>query len=237
MKAIKLGVTLLALVLAGQASAHHLWLEADGPTARLYFGEFGENLREASPGSLDRLQPTARLVTAGKEQPLTLEKSATGFAVAGGPLGAADAIVAEDIRYPVFSHTKDGVTTRSIYWPAARLVGDETARPALLALDIVPAGSDAFGVYFKGKPLTKAKVSITTSSGWGRELRTADDGTVKLGLPWRGPYVLEVHHSDRTAGKRGDEAYDVINYVTSLTVTRTQGLEPPPALPPAAPHK
>ena len=41
----------------GSASAHHLWLEADGQGAKLYFGEFEENLREASPGLLDRFKP------------------------------------------------------------------------------------------------------------------------------------------------------------------------------------
>ena len=46
-----------ALSFAGSASAHHLWLESDGQGARLYFGEFDENLREASPGLLDRFKP------------------------------------------------------------------------------------------------------------------------------------------------------------------------------------
>ena len=50
-----------ALSFAGSASAHHLWLEADGQGARLYFGEFDENLREASPGLLDRLKPEAKV--------------------------------------------------------------------------------------------------------------------------------------------------------------------------------
>ena len=55
-------------------------------------------------------------------------------------------------------------------------------------------------------------------------------------LPWRGPYVFEVQHADTTPGKRGDDAYDVMNYVTSLTVVQPQGVEPLPALPAAKPH-
>jgi hypothetical protein len=46
-----------------------------------------------------------------------------------------------------------------------------------------------------------------------------------------------VHHADQTPGKRGEEAYDVANYVTSLTVISKQGLEPVPPLPAATPHK
>ena len=57
-----------------------------------------------------------------------------------------------------------------------------------------------------------------------------------VALPWRGPYVFEVQHNDRTPGKRGDEAYDQASYVTSLTVVQPQGVEPLPALPPAKPH-
>jgi len=32
-----------------------IWLEPDGSGAKLYFGEFNENLREASPGLLEEL--------------------------------------------------------------------------------------------------------------------------------------------------------------------------------------
>ena len=46
-----------ALSFTGSASAHHLWLEPDGQGAKLYFGEFEGNLREASPGLLDRFTP------------------------------------------------------------------------------------------------------------------------------------------------------------------------------------
>ncbi len=217
------------------ASAHHLWIEADDGGAKIFFGEFGENLREASPGTLDKMEPKARLVTPAGERPLDIRKTADGFAVPGKP-GAGDSIVAEDTRYPVYVGTRDGKTTRSIYWPAARLVGDRTPRAGVLDLDVVPVAGDKFQVIFKGKPLPKAKVEVITPSGWGREAHTGEDGSFAVALPWRGVYVFEVHHNDRTPGKRGDDAYDVMNYVTSLTVVQPQGLEPLPAPPPAKPH-
>lgn len=229
-------VIALTFCLGGSSAfAHHLWLEQTGQGVRLYFGEFGENLREASPGALDKLQPQAKAASAAGERPLTVEKKADGFIVSG-KIDGSDSIVAEDVRYPVFVRTKDGVTTRSIYLPAARIVPDRAARTPLLALDIVPAGGDKFKVVFKGKPLAKTKVSVVTNAGWGRELYTGDDGEFTVGLPWRGPYVFEVQHADKTPGKRGEEAYDVINYVTSLTVGQPQGIEPLPALPAAKPH-
>lgn len=220
---------------SSSAFAHHLWLEQTGQGVRLYFGEFGENLREASPGALDKLQPQAKASSASGERPLTVEKKPDGFAITG-KIDGGDSVIAEDSRYPVFVRTKDGVTTHSIYFPAARIVPDRTARAPMLPLDIVPAGGDKFKVVFRGKPLAKTKVSVVTNAGWGRELHTGDDGEFSVGLPWRGPYVFEVQYADKTPGKRGEEAYDVINYVTSLTVGQPQGLEPLPALPAAKPH-
>jgi len=222
-------LAVVSLSLTAPASAHHLWLEVENGAAKIYFGEFGENLREVSPGSLDKLQPKAKV----GDKPVAVEKAANGFAVAG-KLGAGESIVAEDDRYPLYVRQRDG--QRSIYRPAARFVPDSTPRPAALELDVVPAGPGKYQVTFKGKPLPKTKVQVVAQSGWVKEVHTGDDGGIEVVLPWKGPYVLEVHHTDRTAGKRGEEAYDVINYVTSLTVLQPQGLEPVPASPAAKPH-
>jgi hypothetical protein len=121
-----LAAAALCLATVGVASAHHLWLEVDGRGAKIYFGEFGENLREASPGALDKLQPQAKAVTASGERALSVEKTAGGFAV-GGKLEAASSIVAEDGRYPVFESNRDGMKRGGIYMPAARFV--PVARP------------------------------------------------------------------------------------------------------------
>ncbi|TAJ36030.1 MAG: DUF4198 domain-containing protein [Reyranella sp.] len=223
----------LSLSLATPASAHHIWIEVDGQGAKVYFGEFGENLREASPGSLDKLSPQAKVVSSAGERALTLQKSANAYA-ASGKIDGPDSIVAEDVRWPSFERKRDN--KRGIYMPAARFVPDRTARPAVLTLDVVPTGGDKFQVVYKGKPLAKAKVEVRTPSGWGREEQTGDDGAFEVKLPWRGTYVFEVQHTDNDAGKRGDEAYDFANYVTSLTVVQPQGIEPLPAAAPAKPH-
>jgi len=220
---------------AGQAHAHHIWLEVEGQGVHLYFGEFGENLREASPGSLDKLQPQVKVVSSAGERALTAEKSANAFVVAG-KIDGTDSIVAEDIRYPSFERKRDGKTTRGIYVPAARFVPDRAPRTPVLALDVVPVAGDKFRVVFKGKPLAKAKVEIITPSGWGREVHTGEDGEFAVELPWRGTYVFEVQHADNNAGKRGEEAYDSASYVTSLTLVQQQGIAPLPAPPPAKPH-
>src|SRR5437016_593550 len=90
---------LLALSFAGPASAHFLWLEPGADGARLYFGEFEENLREASPGLLDRLTPLpeAKVIGSSGAKPVKVEKSPTSFVITG-QRGPADSIVAEQVR-------------------------------------------------------------------------------------------------------------------------------------------
>ena len=229
--------SLLAVALAGAslslpAAAHQIWLEAQDGKVRLFFGEFGENLREASPGLLDKLEPGAKSVTGGGTNAATLTKAKNGFDISA-PLPAGGGIVADDSRYPVISR-RDG--TKLIWVPAARLVTDTAPLQPVLDFDVVPVGPGKFMVFFKGKPLAKAKVAVTTQSGWGKEFQTQADGTFTTDLPWRGTYVIEAKHEDKTAGKRGNDAYDAASYVTSLAVMQPQGVEPIPAPPAAKPN-
>lgn len=229
--------SLLAVALAGAslslpAAAHQIWLEARDGKVRLFFGEFGENLREESPGLLDKLEPGAKSVAAGATSAASVTKAKNGFEV-GATLSPGGSIVAEDSRYPVISR-KDG--TKSIWVPAARLVTDTAPLQPVLDFDVVPAGPGKFTVFYKGKPLAKAKVGVTTQSGWGKEFHTDADGTFTTDMPWRGTYVIEAKHDDKTAGKRGNDAYDAASYVTSLTVMQPQGIEPIPAPPAAKPN-
>lgn len=211
---------------SGAASAHHVWLEPEGQGVQLSFGEFGENLRETSPGSLDRLQPQAKTATSAGEQALALTKAAAGFT---GSLAAGSGnVIAEDARYPISVRTRDGVTTRSLWWPAARFVTDRTAAKPVLVLDVLPAGGDKFKVFFKGQPLAKVKVEVVAAFGWSKDAYTDADGSFEMTLPWRGLYALEVHHVDKTPGKRGEEAFDTASYVTTLTLVQGQGIDMPP---------
>jgi hypothetical protein len=182
-----------ALGLCSAAGAHELWLEQpEGENAILRFGEFGENLREASPGLLDNfVAPTATLFAQGKPQALTFTKTATGF---GLPvrLAPGESLIAEDARLPIRAASREGgprdgaqppregrantgaspqretrAGTRNWHWPAARLVTDFSAQAPRLALDIVPTGKPgAFKVTFTEKPLPRATVESSVQSGW-----------------------------------------------------------------------
>ncbi|MDR2452952.1 MAG: DUF4198 domain-containing protein [Candidatus Accumulibacter sp.] len=91
------------------AEAHEIWLEQpEGENAILRFGEFAENLREASPGLLDNfVAPTATLFAKGKTQALAFTKTATGF---GLPvrLASGESLTAEDARLPIRASSREG---------------------------------------------------------------------------------------------------------------------------------
>jgi hypothetical protein len=257
-------VWIAALGLCSAAEAHQVWLEQpEGENAILRFGEFGENLRETSPGLLDNFgSPAAKLLAKDqKAKPLALTKTATGFS-APVRLAPGESLIAEDTRFPIRAAAREGrpgdearrqegregrpgdgarrqggQETRNRSWPAARLITDFAAQTPTLTLDIVPAGKPGvFKVTFKGKPLPKAAVGIFVQSGWNKRARTDDDGQVAFDLPWKGQYVMSVSHSDRTPGARDGEKYDGINYTTTLTLTQPAGLAPFPAPPAAKPN-
>jgi len=232
---------LLALAACAPAQAHHIWIEQDGKTATLQFGEFGEfgdNLRETSPGLLDKfVTPTARLVGPRGEQPIAFEKTARGF-VLSRTAGPGESIVIEEATYPYFENQQDGKTTRHAWTPAARYVTTFAAQQPKLTFDIVPTGQQGqFRVVYKGKPAPKVKVSAVIPNGWSKEATTDEGGLVRFDLPWRGSYVIEAHHQDPAAGERDGKPYDNASYVTALSFTHVAGAPALPAGPAAAPGK
>jgi len=227
---------LLALSFIGAASAHSLWLERQGDGLRLYFGEFEENLREASPGLLDRLSPQAKVAVAGEgDKALKVDKMA-GFFTVAGVVSADDSVVAEDVR--IAERRTAEKVTRVLARLGARYVADFKERPPVNTLDVVPAGKPgAFKVFYQGKPLAKAKLELIAESGWKREFKTDEQGAVEAPLPWRGTYVIEVQHTDATPGKLGEEAYDTLRCASTLSFRLADGPPGPPMPPAATPKK
>ena len=230
-----------SLLMLGNVHAHHVWIEQEGNQATLYFGEYAGNLREVSPGRLDRfVKPSVQKISSDGSETLTVVKTTNGFTFSS-VAGKGESLVAQDAFYPI-TDSKDGATTfRSLYVPAARLVVDTAKQEPKLTLDLVPTGKqDANGLevqaIYKGKPLPKAKVEVIAASGWGKQLRADDEGKLMLKMPWKGSYVLELKHADG-AGERGAEKYERASYVTSLTVMQTEGIAPLPAPAVAVPSK
>ncbi|MFM2087188.1 MAG: hypothetical protein RLZZ237_2057 [Pseudomonadota bacterium] len=229
---------LASALFCGTASAHQIWLEQNDKVASVYFGEFGDNLREASPGLLDKFTlQNAGLVTAKGTQPLQASKQANAFALSGR-VAAGESIIVEENSYPSWEEKKDGQVTRAIWIPAARLISGHQAQTPALTLDLVPTGqAGQFQVSYQGKPLPQAKVNAVVQSGWAREAYSDEQGLVSFPLPWKGTYVLEVHHEDKTGGQRNGVAYAKAVLVTTLSLVQPKGVAPMPAPPAAAPSK
>ncbi|ABD08221.1 conserved hypothetical protein [Rhodopseudomonas palustris HaA2] len=234
----KLSIALVALLGAmNSAQAHQIWIEqADGQNAVVRFGEFGDNLREVSPGLLDKFsKPTATLISAKGEQTVDATKTATGFTL---PFAAkaGDSIVAQDANYPLYTWKQPDKEVRNWFHPAARLITGFAALPPKLPLDLVPTGKTGeFKLVFKDQPKPKTKVTLTTQSGWAKEAHTDAQGQVSFEMPWKGVYVVEVSYTDRTPGERAGEKFDAVVYGTTLTFMQADGLPPIPAGPAATP--
>jgi len=227
-------------VMAVSAHAHHVWLEqvASAQSVALRFGEFGDNLREASPGLLDTFgKPTGTLIGAkGETTTAAGSKTADGYALPFVVDGGAS-VVAEDRSYPLSRFKKDGKDVTGWFHPAARLITGFAAQQPRLALDLTPTGKEGqLKLTFKGQPLAKVQVGIVTQSGWMKEAETDEHGLVSFELPWKGQYVVEAKHSDRTPGERDGQKYDSVSYVTSLTYVQASGLAPVAAGPAMAPY-
>lgn len=227
--------------LSTRAVAHQIWLEPSKEGARLYFGEFGDNLHEVSPGYLDKLsRPTATLLGADGEKQVTVTRQRDAFAIAGRPR-KGEALVVVDAEYPA-SESKEGEKAiRSVWTPAARFAGSLAAQAPKLTLDVVPTGTAGeFQVFFRGKPLPSAELALTAVSGWSRKETSDGAGKVRFTLPWKGTYALLVRHREDAAGSRpgakGAESFDRASFGTTLTFVTTEGLPSPPAPPAAAPN-
>jgi hypothetical protein len=240
----KLSIALIALLgLAAPVQAHQIWIEqSEGQNAVVRFGEFGQNLREASPGLLDKfVKPTATLISTRGEQKSDATRTASGFTL---PFSAApgDGIVAEEASYPLYTWKQQGKEATNWFYPAARFVTSFAAQQPKLVLDLVPTGqAGQFKLFFKDQPKAKTKVTLVTESGWSKEGHTDEQGLVKFDMPWKGVYVVEVSFTDRSAGERtgtgGTEKYDAVIYGTTATYVNADGLAPIPAGPPATPGK
>lgn len=228
------------LLVSSVAQAHQVWLEPDAGGTKLYFGEFGDNLHEVSPGFLDKVTLlSAAVLSPQGEKAVASKKDRDGIAIAGRA-GKGDSLIAVDLAYPLIESKDGGKLVRTAWTPAARHVAELGPQTPKLVLDVVPTNATGeFQVVYRGEPLAKAEVSLVAASGWSLTGSTNDQGKVTFRLPWKGTYALLVRHKDPVPGKRknaqgADEAFDAASFATTLTFATRTGLPSPPP-PPAAP--
>ncbi|MFZ5627628.1 MAG: DUF4198 domain-containing protein [Spirochaetota bacterium] len=215
----KLLMLLSALLFTQMVSAHYIWIERDGSASRVYFGEIQDGEREKSPGKLDKIKGL-RMFTVdrgGQSKEIKNAKTADFFKA---ETGQTDFVLAQSLEVPVTDMKKYnwGLVKPMYYARHGAGVTSGPVRPAL-ALDIVPvAGSkNVFQVFFNGAPLKGEKLMIYAPNTWAKEYKTDAEGKVKLETPWVGQYVLEVIHTDKSAGTFEGKAYESVRHRATYT--------------------
>lgn len=205
--------TLAAIALlstAGAAQAHFVWLErsAEGP-AKAYFGEWADDVREKRDGLLGKIM-VAPVVTGADGK--ALKTSGEGadfleFAAAGKG----------DVRLRQAYQFKDTL----VQYGAKAGRADTEGK---LDLELVPvtAGTNAFVLQFKGKPLAKTEVTVFGPPKWEKRFHSDENGRIEITTPWPGQYVLEAAHVEDKPGEADGRAYAKIRYVSTTTFNVSQ---------------
>jgi len=195
-----------SLALANPAYANYLWLEKDGAGEaagnrfRVYSGELAK--RDAAMPQIE--MPKAFPADASSSLPLT---------TAGDHLQIDRAPAAGDLRFSAREIT--GKNTVVFY--QARYGRSETK--AVNDLELVPteAGGNTFRLMWKGNAVAASQVNVETSEGWRRVLAPAKDGTVTLGTPFPGLYVLEVTAKVNGSVTIDGKEYTDVRHVATLS--------------------
>jgi uncharacterized GH25 family protein len=211
--------TLVTAMLPSLISAHYIWIERDGSASRVYYGEIQDGEREKSPGKLDKIKGLQMFKAdkSGQSKEIKNTKTADFFQAEAGQTGF---VLAHSLEVPVTDMKKyNWGIVKPMYYARHGARTLVAAAKAVHALDILPvAGSEnTFQVFFNGKPLKGEKLMIYAPNTWAKEFKTDTEGKVKLTTPWAGQYVLEVIHTDKTAGTFEGKAYESVRHRATYT--------------------
>lgn len=212
---------LIGLLTAVSAEAHYIWIEQNGEAKRLYFGEVEEGAREKSPGRLDEIRAPAA-EAAGR----ALKVIRTGNYFDLGKSSARESATALEVTHEVRDWTQYGLgVVKPMFY--ARYLGSSEAQATgdSLVLDIVPVPErpNSFMLRFKGEPLPKTKVIVVGPNTWTQEFKTDGSGRVTVNTPWRGLYVLEAIHLEKSPGEYQGASYQGVRHRVALSFAQARG--------------
>lgn len=209
---MKTTLTILAVAMSSMLSfnsaAHALWLEGDTTESKLYYGEYGNNVREASPGKLDNVvTPMITIVDAsGEEKSVSAKRSSKYYEIPGGAT-----VLVQALKQPIRTPQGDQTTpARKSYLYARQGKGGN------LPLDI-KLNANKLSLSFKGKPLAKAEIVLIAPNGWEKPLRTDDNGETTFSLLEPGLYVAEAKHKENYPGEFEGKTYAGENHTVTLS--------------------
>ncbi|MES2026449.1 MAG: DUF4198 domain-containing protein [Pseudomonadota bacterium] len=223
-----------SLLASGVAQAHYLWLESGNKGAALYYGEVDVQLREKSPGKLDRIGGVQAFVNTGDQvKPVDVNRTANHLAIASGK---SPNVLALEESLGVADLTKHnlGMAKSNYYARLGQPLASGATSP--LALDIKQGNTaNTFILLYRGQPLKNAKLEVIAPNTWMQEHHTDAQGAVEINTPWRGQYVVHVLHIDRTAGEFAGKQYDNLRNHLTYTFVKAKGSNAGPVQPPKHP--
>ena len=194
--------TVLFFLSCTAAQAHYLWIEKVDGVARVYFGEWAEDLREDDGKVMKAVQG----ITAfnADRSPVTLRREFNHFLVEKP--GSGDIRVFDEVM-----HRGSKVVYEVKY-------GRTETRPAM-NFELVPTAADGntLVLMLEGKPLPKAEVVVFGPPKWEKHFTTDDKGQVTIQTPWAGQYVIRVQSDDETTGEFEGKKFDKIINVAILS--------------------
>lgn len=228
----------LCLFISNAAQAHYIWLEPSNASVLLYFGEVDAQLREKSPGKLDKINALQAYAYSGKLadksfKEIAVHRNSNHLVIESGK---ASTVLAreESVAVADLNKYKLGIAKSNYY---ARLgLAATLGTSSLLALDIAQGNKpNSLIVSYRGVPLENAKVEVIAPNTWMQEHHTNAQGIVEINTPWRGQYVVHVLHIDATSGEFSGKAYDNLRNHLTYTLLRTKGADAGPVQAPKHP--
>lgn len=203
-----------ALLFAGSAAAHEVWLERDGSgPVRVYLGEPAEPLPPGGDPEFANLKKPV-VFTTDRSQPAPLVRKADHIEAAVS--GTGDVRAQDD---SVFEPWKSGdkLEGAAFYARAGR-----TEAKAVLDLEIAPiaAGSDTFFVTYKGEPVPDASVNLVNPDRWSKTFKTDSAGRVTIPTEWNGRYLLAVSHPVEGPAKLAGKDVAKVWHTSTLTFVK-----------------
>lgn len=198
-----------ALLAAGNARAHSVWIEPVDGKLVVRFAEPDGKL-EKSPGHLDSLSlPVAFTLITNAPVGVDAPKKSDHFLLVGAsPTNAA----CVETSFTVRAKRKPNFYAR---WQPGGL---SEATP-LLTLDLVPTGKPGeVRVYFRGQPLGGIKATFRTPDEKEQELVADAEGFLRFKPTPAGQYLLTLaHYRETLAGFHGGRAYEQNSHNAALT--------------------
>ena len=121
-------------------------------------------------------------------------------------------------------HRQAHAVRRHSAWPLKQPITSSKE----LKLDIQPVAesTDSFVVLFDGKPLPKVKAVIYAPNDWEKQYKNDGAGQVKMLVPWKGQYVIEVIYKEPVPSEFEGNKFDAVRHRAILTVVQPSGFQP-----------